>query len=62
VVETHLLSKPNGRKYFRVITKDDEGKQVYVPHANILAKLSPVDSAKGTLTKAFDLLAPINLS
>jgi hypothetical protein len=42
VVETQLLSKPNGKKYFRVITKDDGGAQVYVPNTRLRAKLAPV--------------------
>lgn len=47
MVETHLLAKPDGKKYFRVITKDEDGNQAYVPHSNIKAKISPSDSAKG---------------
>jgi len=42
VVETHLHAKPDGRKYFKVITKDDNGAQVYVPGTKLKAALSPV--------------------
>jgi filamin len=41
VVQTRLLTKPDGRKFFHVITKDEHGNQAYVPTANIRAKLSP---------------------